>query len=95
MECSNQPKPDKGIAWVVLCISTFLNMIYGMILYSFGVFYLYFLEDFRQGHSNTSWIGSVFGGTALLAGKHMIYKLNGHWSIYFISLTASCIVEIQ
>ena len=68
MECFKQTKPDRGMAWVVLCVATFLNMIYGIILYSFGVFYLYLLEDFQQGHSKTSWIGSVLGGTALISG---------------------------
>ena len=69
MTCLKNTKPDKGIAWVVLGICIFLNTIYGIILYSFGIFYIYFLAKYAQGHAKTSWIGSVLGSTALLMGE--------------------------
>ena len=68
MEYQYSSKPDKGMSWVILAISTFLNMQYGVILFSFGIFYLYFLDDFGQGHTKTAWLGSVIGCTAQISG---------------------------
>ena len=75
MECLKQSKPDKGKAWAVLAICVLLNIIYGIMLYSFGIFYVYFLEKYDQGHTKTSWIGSVLGSTALLTGSFLFLNI--------------------
>ena len=73
MACLIQSEPDKGIAWIILVINTFLNVQYGIILFSFGIFYLEFLDEFGEGYANTSWLGSVVALVAGLAGLFFIH----------------------
>ena len=64
------PKPpDGGWGWFVVLGSFLLHVIADGIVYSFGVFYVEFLDYFGGGKGETSWIGSLVPGVTLGVGK--------------------------
>ena len=60
---------DRGWAWIILIAAFFYNVTFDGIIFSFGMFYLEFLEYFKQGRGVTSWIGSVISGVYAIVGK--------------------------
>lgn len=62
--------PDKGYAWLVLLAAFLGNAIFDGIIFSFGIFYMEFLDAFQAGRSTTSWIGSVISAVYSLIGRH-------------------------
>ena len=75
MSYATQSNPDSGWAWIVLASSFLLTILFGGVLMSFGVFYLEFLDDFNQGKTMTSWLGSILGGMSILPGECDIIDL--------------------
>ena len=61
--------PDKGWAWVIMAGAFFCNMCVGGILYTFGIFYVEFVDYFQASRATTAWIGSVIGAMYALVGK--------------------------
>ena len=66
----NKIHPDHGWAWVILLAGFFCSVTFDGIVFSFGIFYLEFLDYFRAGRSLTSVIGSVIGGVYAIIGKY-------------------------
>ena len=62
-------KTDQGWSWVILTSAFFGNMIFDGIIFTFGVFYIEFLDYFNEGRALTSWIGSVISAVYALIGK--------------------------
>lgn len=60
--------PDGGWGWAVVFGSFMLHVIADGIVYSFGVFYIEFLEEFGEGRGQTAWVGSLVPGVTLLVG---------------------------
>ncbi|XP_033759355.1 LOW QUALITY PROTEIN: monocarboxylate transporter 7-like [Pecten maximus] len=60
--------PDGGWGWMVVLGSFALHIIADGIVYSFGVFYIDFLEYFKGGKGETSWVGSLVPGVTLTVG---------------------------
>lgn len=60
--------PDGGWGWVVVFASFLVNLIADGITFSFGVFYMHFLEYFGEGKGKTAWIGGIFMAMPLLSG---------------------------
>ncbi|XP_025190715.1 uncharacterized protein LOC112591196 [Melanaphis sacchari] len=60
--------PDGGWGWVVVFASFMVNMIADGVTFSFGVIFIEFENYFKEGKSNTAWIGSLFMAVPLLSG---------------------------
>ncbi len=60
---------DKGWAWIILVAAFFCNVTFDGIIFSFGMFYLEFIDYFKQGRGVTSWIGSVISGVYAIVGE--------------------------
>ncbi|OWF56683.1 monocarboxylate transporter 7-like [Mizuhopecten yessoensis] len=60
--------PDGGWGWMVVLGSFALHVIADGIVYSFGVFYIDFLDYFKGGKGETSWVGSLVPGVTLTVG---------------------------
>ncbi|XP_050398485.1 monocarboxylate transporter 12 [Patella vulgata] len=57
---TNVPRPpDGGWGWVVVFSSFIVHIIADGIVYSFGVFFIEFLDYFKGGKGETSWVGSL------------------------------------
>jgi MFS family permease len=65
---SEAKPPDGGYGWVVVFASFMINAIADGITFSFGVFYVEFLDYFGEGKAKTAWIGSLFMAMPLLSG---------------------------
>ena len=75
-----QLEPDQGWSWLVLLAAFFCHVTFDGIIYSFGVFYLEFLDHFQEGRARTAWIGSVIGGTYAIVGRCFQY-LQRHYKL--------------
>ncbi|XP_070172884.1 monocarboxylate transporter 5-like [Littorina saxatilis] len=53
------PPPDGGWGWVVVFSSFLIHVIADGIVYSFGVFLMVFVDHFKSGRGETSWVGSL------------------------------------
>ena len=62
--------PDGGYGWVIVFASLVTNIIVDGVCYSFGVFYLEFLDYFKEGASKTAWVGSLLPGMYLGMGEY-------------------------
>ncbi|ESO98864.1 hypothetical protein LOTGIDRAFT_213657 [Lottia gigantea] len=51
--------PDGGWGWMVVFSSFVVHIIADGIVYSFGVFFIEFLEYFKGGKGETAWVGSL------------------------------------
>lgn len=60
--------PDGGWGWMVVLGSFALHVIADGIVYSFGVFYIDFLDYFKGGKGETAWVGSLVPGVTLTVG---------------------------
>ena len=54
--------PDGGWGWMVVFGSFIIHVIADGVAYSFGIFYIEFLEFFGAGRGPTGWIGSLMVG---------------------------------
>lgn len=61
--------PDGGWGWIVLFASFLSSVIVDGVCFSFGIFYLEFLDEFGENKSKTAWIGSVLNGMYMIMGK--------------------------
>jgi hypothetical protein len=60
--------PDGGYGWIIVMASFFNHVIVDGIAYTFGVFYVEFLEQFKESKSKTSLVGSLLAGCYLFSG---------------------------
>ena len=60
--------PDGGYGWVVVFASFMNHVIVDGIAFTFGVFYVEFLEYFKESKGKTSLVGSLLAGCYLLIG---------------------------
>ena len=54
--------PDGGYGWVVVMAAFFIHVIVDGVTFTFGVFYVAFLDYFEEGKGKTSLVGSLLGG---------------------------------
>lgn len=70
---STQPAPpippDGGYGWVICAASFMASLILDGVCFSFGIFYIEFLDYFQSSKAKTSWVGSVLNGMYLSMGK--------------------------
>ena len=62
--------PDGGYGWVIMLASFVCNVIVDGVCFSFGIFYLEFLQHYGESKSKTSIVGSVLNGMYLSMGKY-------------------------
>lgn len=62
--------PDGGWGWMVVLSSFLIHVIADGIVYSFGIFYIEFLDYFKAGKGETAWVGSLVPGVTLCVGKY-------------------------
>lgn len=67
--------PDGGWGWVVVFGSFMIHVIADGVAYSFGIFYIEFLDYFKGGRGETGWIGSLMVGITWGSGK---FTSKGH-----------------
>ncbi|CAG2229083.1 SLC16A9 [Mytilus edulis] len=54
--------------WMIVFSAFVINIIVDGCLFSFGVIYVQFLEEFKETRSNTAWIGSMLDSAPMLFG---------------------------
>ena len=65
------PMPlDGGWGWMVVAASLVCNIIVDGVCFSFGIFYVEFLDYFGESKAKTAWVGSLVPGMYLGVGKH-------------------------
>ena len=72
--CGDEPygppvPPDGGYGWIILCASFVVNFLVDGVCFSFGIFFLEFLDHYDEGKETTSWVGSVLNGMYLTMGE--------------------------
>lgn len=60
--------PDGGWGWMVVIGSFMIHVIADGIVYSFGIFYMEFLDYYKGGKGETAWVGSLVPGVTLTVG---------------------------
>jgi len=60
--------PDGGWGWMVVFSSFLIHIIADGIVYSFGIFFVEFVDYFDASHSETAWIASILVGLTLGSG---------------------------
>ena len=63
--------PDGGWGWVVVFASFLVHVIVDGITFTFGVFYMEFLEYFGESKGKTALVGSLLAGFYLMSGELM------------------------
>ena len=73
--------PDGGYGWVIVLASFVNHILVDGISYTFGVFYIEFLNYFKEGKGKTALVGSLLCGVYLItgrlstkAGSHLLYR---------------------
>ena len=61
--------PDGGYGWVIVFASFVNHIIVDGIAFTFGVFYLEFLQYFGESKGKTALVGSLLCGCYLMTGK--------------------------
>ena len=61
--------PDGGYGWVIVFASFLNHVIVDGIAFTFGVFYVAFLDYFKESSNRTALVGSIMAGCYLLSGK--------------------------
>lgn len=56
-------------SWIVLFFSFVVRMLVFGALFSNGVLYVEWLDEFDESHGATAWVGSIATGTTLLMGE--------------------------
>ena len=70
--------PDGGYGWVIVMASFFNHVIVDGIAYTFGVFYVEFLEEFKESKSKTALVGSLLAGCYLFSGMSSCKRTRLH-----------------
>ncbi|KAL0274281.1 UNVERIFIED_CONTAM: hypothetical protein PYX00_006747 [Menopon gallinae] len=65
---STPSPPDGGWGWMVVFASFMIHIVTDGITYSFGVFYVEFLNYFQEGKGATAWIASIMVGVTFCSG---------------------------
>ena len=65
--------PDGGWGWVIMFASFIVNVLVDGVCFTFGLFYIEFLDYFRESKGKTSWAGSVLNGMYLSFGECYIW----------------------
>lgn len=60
--------PDGGWGWMVVFGSFMVHLIADGCAFSFGVFYVEFLDYFKESKGKTAWVGSLFVSVPLITG---------------------------
>lgn len=60
--------PDGGWGWMVVLASFCIHIVTDGMTYSFGIFYVEFLDYFKEGKGYTAWIASILVGVTLCSG---------------------------
>lgn len=60
---------DGGYGWVIVFAFFLVEVLVDGIRFSFGVYFVEFLEEFKRGKGDTAWVGSLMVSTYNLAGK--------------------------
>jgi len=60
--------PDGGWGWMVVLSSFLIHIIADGIVYSFGIFFVEFVDYFNSTHGETAWIASILVGLTLGSG---------------------------
>lgn len=76
-QATSEP-PDGGYGWVVVATSFFVHLIVLGNVYSFGLFFRIYVEEFQSSHGAVAWIGGI--GSGLMTG---LGGLTGPWSDRF------------
>ena len=70
LEVSSLPvPPDGGWGWVVCAASFLISLIVDGCCYSYGIFYLEYLDYFGASKAKTTLVGALLPGCYLLVGK--------------------------
>ena len=60
-------------SWLVLFFSFLVRMLVFGALFSVGVLYVEWLDEFKASRGATAWVGSIATGTTLLMGKPNLF----------------------
>ena len=66
------PPPDGGWGWMIVLSSFIIHVIADGIVYSFGVFFVEFLDYFGGGKGETAWVGSLVPAVTYSVGKRTV-----------------------
>ena len=82
--------PDGGYGWVIVAVAFFIHIIVDGIAFTFGVFYVEFLNYYGEGKGKTALVGSLLAGFYLLIGQCSSYCANSfNIGFVYIQSTAS------
>ncbi|XP_071126387.1 monocarboxylate transporter 12-like isoform X2 [Mytilus edulis] len=59
---------DGGFGWVIVCSAFMTLMLVDGVLFTLGILYIEFLDEFKEGKGKTAWITSLIPGTMLTVG---------------------------
>lgn len=62
--------PEGGWGWVIVFASFMCNVIVDGIIYSFGIFMIAFMTEFKESSTKVSMVGSLLIGIYLITGKY-------------------------
>lgn len=68
MDTTNKYR-DKGYGWVIVCAFFILEVLVDGVRFSFGIFFVEFLSEFKKGKSETAWVGALMIGVYNLSGE--------------------------
>jgi MFS family permease len=60
--------PDGGWGWWVVFASFAIHIVTDGVTYTFGIFFVEFVDYFKAGNAETSWIASILVGVTLCSG---------------------------
>lgn len=61
-------RKDGGIGWVIVGSAFITLMLVDGVLFTLGILYIEFLDEFKEGKGKTAWITSLIPGTMLTVG---------------------------
>ncbi|XP_053403426.1 uncharacterized protein LOC128558415 isoform X2 [Mercenaria mercenaria] len=67
---------DRGYAWVIVIAAFFLQAIQDGVRFSYGLYFVEFLNEFNKGKGQTAWVGSIMLSVFNLAGPISAYIVN-------------------
>ena len=76
----NSPDLDSWYAWLLCGVGILVKILVAGQTYSFSLYFGEFLDEFGEGKSNTSWIGSIGLFSLLLSGA-VVGKLDNHFGL--------------
>ncbi|XP_053403430.1 monocarboxylate transporter 9-like [Mercenaria mercenaria] len=59
---------DRGYAWVIVVAAFLLQAINGGVRFSYGLYFVEFLNEFNKGKGQTAWVGSIMQSVFNLEG---------------------------